>query len=173
MAKNIEIKAQIKNLTKLLTLAKKISDSGEIIINQKDIFYNAPKGRLKLRIFSPQKGELIYYERNNMKGPKESNYFITTINNPSTLNDTLSLALGVKGVVQKQRRLFLIGQTRLHIDDVEKLGQYMELEVVLQEDQTNEEGEYIAKDLIKKLQISDKDLIDKAYIDLINEKIKA
>lgn len=167
MAKNIEIKAQIKNLPKLLTLAKEISDSDEIIINQKDIFYNVPKGRLKLRIFSPQKGELIYYERNDMNGPTESNYFITKIENPSTLNETLSLALGIKGVVEKKRILFLIGQTRLHVDNVENLGQYMELEVVLREGQSNKNGEDIAKDLMRKLEISDEDLIDKAYIDLI------
>lgn len=63
--------------------------------------------------------------------------------------------------------MFLIGQTRIHIDKVEDLGNFMELEVVLNQCQTFEDGQQIAKDLQSKLEVKDEDLIDCAYIDLL------
>ena len=87
---------------------------------------------------------------------------------PATLKKILSEAYGIRGVVEKQRTLFLAGQTRIHIDRVEGLGDFMELEVVLNKE-TIEEGEQIARDLMKTLGISPLDLIDRAYIDLLEK----
>ncbi|KAB7502397.1 hypothetical protein Anas_13558 [Armadillidium nasatum] len=84
------------------------------------------------------------------------------------LKDLLSEALGVAGKVVKKRTLYLIGQTRIHVDEVESLGNFMEFEVVLKEEQNPEEGEAIARDLMKKFNIQEKDLIDRAYVDLLN-----
>ncbi|KPP58485.1 hypothetical protein Z043_123685 [Scleropages formosus] len=79
----------------------------------------------------------------------------------------LSDALGVKGIVKKERHLYLVGQTRVHVDSVEGLGQFMELEVVMKEGQGVEEGEAIAQELMQQLGVKREDLIVGAYMDLL------
>ena len=74
---------------------------------------------------------------------------------------------GLRGVVRKRRELILIGQTRVHLDDVEGLGHFMELEVVMREGQSNEDGQQIAQGLMSELGIEESDLIACAYIDLM------
>jgi len=80
----------------------------------------------------------------------------------------LSAALGVVGVVRKRRTLYLIGPTRVHLDEVEGLGDFVELEVVLQPDQDVSDGVATAEDLMQKLGIRPTQLIEKAYIDLLD-----
>ena len=76
----------------------------------------------------------------------------------------------IEGIVRKKRHLFLVGQTRIHIDEVEGLGSFLELEVVLQEGQEAEEGMAIATSLMDKLRVKKKDLVAGAYIDLIKKR---
>ncbi|PKU28596.1 c-jun-amino-terminal kinase-interacting protein 2 [Limosa lapponica baueri] len=82
----------------------------------------------------------------------------------------LGQALGVLGVVRKERLLYLVGQTRVHLDSVEGLGDFLELEVVLTEEQTVEDGERVAQQLMKELGIEEQDLISGAYLDLLLAK---
>jgi predicted adenylyl cyclase CyaB len=119
-----------------------------------------------LRILADD-AELIYYTRPNQEGPKRSDYQITRSNDPENLKRVLELAYGIRGEVKKTRYLYLIGQTRVHLDDVVGLGQFMELEVVLREDQSDGEGQKIAEDLMSALGVERADLIDGAYMDLL------
>jgi predicted adenylyl cyclase CyaB len=80
---------------------------------------------------------------------------------------TLSLALGVRGVVRKKRTLYLVGQTRLHLDEVEGLGEFVELEVVLRHGQSDLEGQQIARELMTRLAIREQDLLEGAYMDML------
>jgi predicted adenylyl cyclase CyaB len=120
-----------------------------------------------LRHFSPRRGELIAYEREDVAGAKASSYLITATTEPDQLREVLTRALGVAGIVKKRRYLFLTGQTRIHLDDVEGLGKFLELEVVMLPGQPTTEGEKIARDLMDKLGIRSADLIAGAYVDLI------
>ncbi len=79
----------------------------------------------------------------------------------------LELACGIRGVVRKTRYLYLVGQTRVHLDDVEGLGQFMELEVVLREGQSDAEGQAIAEELMTRLGVERGDLLEGAYMDLL------
>ncbi|MFN2187221.1 MAG: CYTH domain-containing protein, partial [Candidatus Promineifilaceae bacterium] len=79
----------------------------------------------------------------------------------------LESALGIRGIVRKRRWLYWVGNTRLHLDIVEGLGAFVELEVVLSTGQRIEEGEAIATSLMERLGISKGDLIEGAYIDLL------
>ncbi|XP_028397002.1 uncharacterized protein LOC114520855 [Dendronephthya gigantea] len=167
MPSNVEIKATIRDYDQFRSLAETISgQKGELIV-QEDIFFHAPNGRLKLRILQDRPSELISYSRSDQSGPKLSEFYITEIPKPEDLKKTLGTSLGVKGVVKKERLLFLVGQTRIHLDKVESLGCFMELEVVLRENQTTNEGSEVASDLMKKLNINEDDLITCAYIDLL------
>lgn len=167
MARNIEIKARVDNPAALLQRALEICDSGPTEILQDDTFFNCSNGRLKLRELSPTHGELIFYRRADLPGPKESDYVISTTGEPETLRHTLTLALGISGRVRKRRTLFLVGNTRIHIDDVEGLGNFMELEVVLREGESAETGNSTAIDLMTSLGINEKSLVSGAYVDML------
>jgi len=172
MATNIEIKARIQDLEKLKGLVEQLSDGPAVSIPQEDTFFPTPRGRLKLRCLSPEHGELIYYEREDASGPKPSNYLVHTTHDPDSLKAALSAALGVRGVLRKQRWLYLVGQTRVHLDEVEDLGAFLELEVVLGTNQSQAEGVVIAHKLMAQLGIEETDLIEAAYIDLIAPTFK-
>jgi predicted adenylyl cyclase CyaB len=167
MATNIEIKAEAKDPKTLRALAEELSEVAGATITQEDTFFHAPRGRLKLRTLSPERGELIHYEREDASGPKPSNYLVYATSNPNSLKAALSASLGVRGVVRKRRTLYRVGQTRIHLDEVEDLGAFLELEVVLGPDQSEEESAMIATELMAQLGISSSDLIDVAYIDLL------
>jgi adenylate cyclase class IV len=167
MARNIEIKAHIASIEALLPLAAQLADTGPTRINQDDTFFICPNGRLKLRAFSGQEGELIFYQRPDCAGPKESFYIISPTTSPQTLREALTLAYGQTGRVIKRRTLFLIGRTRLHLDRVEGLGDFLELEVVLAEDESSEAGEEVAYTLLSQLGVSSEQLIEGAYVDLL------
>jgi predicted adenylyl cyclase CyaB len=167
MATNIEIKARIHDLPGLKKRVAAISDTVGELIPQEDIFFNSPQGRLKLRILAPDQGQLIYYERPDNSGPKQSDYFISQTAEPATLTDVLSRSYGVRGIVRKERWLYWIGNTRIHLDEVEGLGSFLEFEVVLSAGQTIQEGQSIAAALMSRLDIAESDLVDSAYIDLL------
>ena len=76
-------------------------------------------------------------------------------------------AYGQAGRVRKKRVLFLAGQTRIHLDRVEGLGDFLELEVTLKDGQPAESGEAVAMDLMRKLGIEQDHLIEGAYVDLM------
>jgi predicted adenylyl cyclase CyaB len=170
MPANIEIKARVRDFAALQSRAEALSDTPVQVIPQEDTFFNVPKGRLKLRQLGPEHGQLVYYKRPDQDGPKRSDYLLAATAEPAALKTALTAALGVRGVVRKTRLLYLAGQTRIHLDDVEGLGQFMELEVVLTADQSDAEGQAIAEDLMRKLGVQDSDLLEGAYMDLLEEK---
>ena len=169
MPTNIEIKARVRDFADLKRCAEAISDLPLEVIPQEDTFFVTSRGRLKLRVLAPDRAQLVYYERPDQDGPKRSDYFIFNTNDPENLKTALKLALGIRGVVRKTRYLYLVGQTRVHLDDVEGLGHFMELEVVLRDGQSDDEGQTIANDLMKKLGIEPTDLIEGAYMDLLEK----
>ncbi len=169
MPSNIEIKARARDFSGMQARAEKLSDAPVQVIPQEDIFFNVEKGRLKLRILGPDQSQLIYYTRPDQQGPKRSDYHITRSADPQNLKRVLELAYGIRGVVRKTRYLYLVGQTRVHLDDVDGLGQFMELEVVLQDGQSDAEGQRIAEDLMSSLGVERSDLIDGAYMDLLEK----
>ena len=167
MARNIEIKARVANPAALREKVAALASEGPIEIAQDDTFFNCSTGRLKLRAFSADRGELIFYRRSDEHGPKESFYVRTPTTEPDTLRQVLALAYGETGRVRKERTLFLSGRTRIHLDNVESLGHFMELEVVLRDGESAEEGVREAEDLMKRLGVKAADLLDRAYVDLL------
>jgi predicted adenylyl cyclase CyaB len=168
MKRNVEIKARVADLAAVRRIVEGLADSGPMEIEQEDTFFDGPRGRLKLRRFAGCfLAELIYYERPESAGPKESRYVVHPTADPEGLREVLSAAFGVRGVVRKRRTVYLIGSTRVHLDQVEGLGAFVELEVVLHDRQDSAEGVAIARELMTKLGISPSQLIDRAYIDLL------
>ena len=135
MPRNIEIKARVRDPEGLRARVKAVADRGPVEIRQEDTFFALEHGRLKLRRFREDDGELIYYERPDIDGPKLCHYEISRTSEPEVLQQVLSAACGVRNVVRKTRDVYLIGRTRVHVDEVESLGSFVELEVVLGEDE--------------------------------------
>lgn len=170
MPSNIEIKAYARRFEEIKSRASQLSDTPVQVIAQEDTFFNTAQGRLKLRVLADH-SELIYYTRPDQDGPKRSDYHITRSQDPENLKRVLELAYGIRGFVRKTRYLYLVGQTRVHLDDVEGLGQFMELEVVMRDGQSDPEGQAVAEELMSALGVDRTDLIDGAYMDLLEKKV--
>jgi adenylate cyclase len=166
LGRNVEIKARAVDPVAQRGKAEAVADHGPEILEQEDTFFRCPEGRLKLRRLSPVEGELIFYRRPDGLEPTESRYEIHRTSEPEGLKAVLARSLGVLGVVRKTRTLFLAGPTRIHLDAVEGLGEFIELEVVLEPRQDRAEGIKTARRLMERLGIRQEDLVARAYIDL-------
>lgn len=167
MPTNIEIKARVEDMQALRDRVRPLATAPMEVLHQEDVFFPARTGRLKLRIFDAERGELIAYERPDATVPKPSAYQIVPTSAPAALRALLTSALGEAGIVIKRRELHRVGQTRVHLDEVEGLGSYMELEVVLGESDTVDEGNAIARDLMRRLGVQPDQLVAGAYFDLL------
>lgn len=167
MPRNIEIKARIESVEALEARARSLATAGPVTVEQDDTFFHCNAGRLKLRAFSATEGELIFYRRADAQGPKASFYVRTPTSNPETLRECLSLAWGRAGRVVKHRTLYLIGRTRVHLDRVEGLGDFLELEVVLEDDEAPAAGVQEAHAVMARLGITPAQLVASAYVDLL------
>ena len=170
MARNVEIKARAVDFPGQSEIARSISGGEPEVIHQEDIFFNVPQGRLKLRVFSPERAELIFYRRPGRQGPKISEYEISPTKDPEGLKTVLANALGIRNTVVKTRYLYWSGRTRIHLDKVDSLGEFIELEVVLSDSDSPKDGDREARELMEQLGIRVDHLVDVAYIDMLEAR---
>jgi predicted adenylyl cyclase CyaB len=170
MPKNIEIKAALPNRASVEERVAALAYEGPIEIVQDDTFFACTSGRLKLRQLSESDGKLIHYARANSIGPKVSEYMVSSTAEPGVLREVLARSLGVAGRVRKVRTLYVVGRTRVHLDQVAGLGDYLELEVVLRDDEDEQQGQLEAQDLMSKLGVSEHQLTGSSYLDLLAAK---
>jgi len=175
MSQNVEIKARLRDRARIIVVCEQLQATGPIELRQLDVFFNAPTGRLKLRTINADapggSAELIFYDRPDRPGPKTSDYVVVPVTEPKLLREALARAYGEKTIVQKVRTLYLIGPTRVHLDAVAGLGDFMELEVVLGSPDEADRGQAIADDLLARFGIGQVDLISGAYADLPRDTI--
>ena len=165
MPRNVEIKARIAGVEALTHLAARLADTGPMVLEQDDTFFACPNGRLKLRDQFAAGAELIFYQRPDESGPKESFYVRTPVPDPDAMRTLLQRAYGQTGRVRKRRVLYLVGRTRIHLDVVEGLGEFMELEVVLRDGESAAEGVVEARTIMAALGIEPQQLLEGAYVD--------
>jgi predicted adenylyl cyclase CyaB len=170
MPANVEIKTRLPERERARDFLEKLTGGPPEVIEQEDTFFPVASGRLKLRLLGRGCGELIAYHRTDAAGPKVSEYLVVPTAEPALLREALAAALGVRGTVRKTRLLFLVGQTRVHLDTVERLGDFLELEVVLRPGQSIAQGEEIARDLMDRLGIEEKEMLPGAYIDMLERE---
>ena len=185
-SRNIEIKARLPNPEGFLDKINILFKNKDLClesspIQQKDYFFKThEKGvRLKLRVINdlntknengPLKTELISYKREDTDSPKLSTFYRTTVEHEKMYN-ILSMSHGPPtDTVEKVRILFIYEQTRIHYDNVKGLGHFMELEVVLNKNQSEIGGQRTANNLMKLLDIKEEDLIKCAYVDLLKQQ---
>jgi len=164
---NVEIKARTNNAEKAEKILLDLGAKYAGLDHQKDIYYQVAKGRLKLRIGNIE-NSLIFYRRENQKGAKTSYFEIARLAHNSGIENVLNTALGVKIIVEKKRKIFYIDNVKFHIDQLDNLGDFIEIEAMDMNGQfTKSELQESCLSYMKKLKIANKDLVANSYADLI------
>lgn len=168
---NVEIKARCNDASfirnYLLTNGADFKGTDE----QTDTYFNVPNGRLKLREGNIE-NNLIYYERTNQAGPKNSHFQLVKIEDAAGLKEALTKSNGVKVVVKKKREIYFIKNVKFHIDEVPGLGSFTEIEAGnktadLSQEELKEQCDFY----VKEFGIEEKDLIDVSYSDMLLQKV--
>ena len=173
--RHIEVKAYLDNYQTVSDRVAALADEPFIERVQQDTFFHCRSGRLKLRS-SGHVHDLIYYRRRDDYGPTESIYHTVRTTNPVALRSSLNSAFGEAGCVKKFRRSYRVGNSTIHLDRVGGLGDFLEIKTdlcglsTLQSSLTPEKGASIVESLMATLNVDLFQLIDGAYIDLINER---
>jgi adenylate cyclase, class 2 len=126
---NVEIKARCPDLAVMVRAAAAAGAVLESTVDQVDTYFNVQTGRLKLRQADGVDQSLIFYRRPDDNSPKVSRYDLVPIAPGQKLHSILEWALGVKRVVRKRRQLWRLDNIRIHLDEVEELGSFVEFEV--------------------------------------------
>ena len=166
MGRNVELKARLADRVTIERRLRELAGPAVRTMAQEDTFFACPGARVKLRVIDGVEGELIAYRRPDTTGPKASEYAIHRTPAPSSLKSVLAAAYGTVGVVRKLRTLYLDGPMRIHLDAVEGLGDFLEFEYVLREDEGAGEGTKAVHSYRKALGIGETDLVAGAYLDL-------
>ncbi|MCP3984387.1 MAG: class IV adenylate cyclase [bacterium] len=167
---NIEIKARCADLASARARAEAIATSWVGAERQVDTYFCTRRGRLKLRESSRAGAQLIPYLRPDQQGPKRSDYQLVPVPEPEETLRLLRELLGVHKVVRKQREIAMVGNVRIHLDRVEGLGTFLELEAVFDASPEAEVEERRKVDrLMEQLGIRAADLIDTSYEAMLEE----
>lgn len=137
---------------------------------QTDTYFNVPNGRLKLREGNIE-NNLIYYERTDQAGPKNSHFNLVKVEDAKGLKEVLTKSNGIKVIVEKRREIYYIKNVKFHIDEVPGLGSFVEIEAGnmltdLSQQQLKEQCDFY----VKELGIEEKDLMEMSYSDMLLEK---
>ena len=164
---NVEIKARIDNPDRIRSILRSLKAEFKGIDHQIDTYFNVPNGRLKLREGTIE-NNLIHYHRVNQSAPKASHYSLYRSEPDSTLKAILTDALGVFKIVDKHREIYYIDNVKFHIDRVEKLGAFFEIEAIdrsgsLPQDQLMEQCYHY----LKVCEIPESDLLSSSYSDML------
>ncbi len=162
--RNLEYKARIDDPKPLMARARALGFDLWGDLRQTDTYFATPRGRLKLRETAGFQAELIFYERDEHGADRASDYEVAHSNEPDALRGLLAAALGVLATVKKRRTLLVLDGTRVHLDNVEGLGAFMEIEVPVRD------GDAPARErlqwLLGELGLSWEECIRASYLDL-------
>jgi adenylate cyclase class IV len=170
---NIEIKTPVADLAAMEGRIAALGADPVWVHRQRDVFFNVPRGYLKLRTVTAVEpagpavgGELIAYVREPGTEPRASDYDIARFDEPASVETALVRALGIRGVVEKTRRLYRYKHTRIHLDAVTGLGWFLELETVI-DGITRDAAEREAAEVIGALALDRNAFLDRPYLELL------
>lgn len=170
---NIEIKARTTRASAIRDFLVNAGAELRGTDMQTDTYFEVPNGRLKLREGNIENNLIFYDREESAAGPKQSRVELMTISSGSPIKSILTKSIGIKAVVKKQREIWYIRNIKFHIDTVEQLGNFVEIEASNQfDDISGEELRRQCEEFMKAFQITEEDLIDRSYSDMISEKSK-
>jgi predicted adenylyl cyclase CyaB len=162
----VELKAIDPDRERSLAACEALGAEAHGVLIQRDTYFHAPHGRLKLREEEGAAPHLIAYERPDRAGQRESRYRIVQVSHVDELKVALSSALGVKVVVEKKRSLFLWQAVRIHLDQVGGLGNFIEFEAVASDGSDLSREEAHVATMRQAFAIDDANVIGGSYCDL-------
>jgi len=168
--RNVELKAVDPSPERSRECCEQLGASDRGVLHQRDTYFHVTDGGLKLREQRPGQAHLIQFERPDALEQRESRYRIIEVDDGEQARSALASALGVRATVTKRRRLFIWQSVRIHLDDVENLGTFIELEAVAPP-QSDLVREYqLIADLRRRLDITDARLVGVGYAKLLAER---
>ena len=168
--KNLELKATYSDLEKAEEIARELGAVFEWEGFQKDTFFRTFRGRLKLRETNDGISELIAYVRPNRQSEKWSDYEIVPVREAEKMKSLLQKSLGILGIVEKHRKLYLLKNVRIHLDRVEELGTFLEFEIIVETPEQEREAPILMNHLKQSFQLEEDQLIRGAYLDILLRK---
>ncbi|MDI6803934.1 MAG: class IV adenylate cyclase [Bacteroidota bacterium] len=168
MPSNLELKAKIASISSLSQIAEEIGATYITTMLQEDTYFYSTKGRLKLRVINEDKAELIFYDRDETTNYRFSEYQIYRVADKELMRKILEHAYGIRSIVKKQRQLFTYKNCRIHIDQVDGLGDFLELEVILSK--SDNDGEELMKFLSDKFSSQFLCIIQDSYSDILEKE---
>ena len=165
--RNIEVKARLLHPQSIRERLRRTTARFVATLQQRDVFFAVPEGRLKLR-FVNDVAELIFYRRTDSPTLRGSDYERLAIADGESMMHLLDLALSKLGEVRKVRQLYVVNNVRIHVDAVEGLGDFLEIEAVLDADHDEEQCRHAAQELLTLLEIGPEAYESRAYIDLLS-----
>ncbi len=165
---NVEIKARCANSPAIKQYLTDNRAEFKGLDHQTDTYFNVPNGRLKLREGNIE-NNLIFYERSNQAGPKDSHFNLVKVEDAAGLKEVLTKSNGVKVVVEKHREIYYIGNVKFHIDEVPGLGSFVEIEAGnrLAEEMTHEQLKEQCDFYLQQFKVLPEDLIEVSYSDML------
>ena len=164
---NVEIKARCADQNKVREILKSKHADFKGVDHQIDTYFKVNSGRLKLREGNIE-NFLVYYDRDDKEGPKESKVILFKNEPGSTLKEILITSNGVLVVVDKMREIYFIENVKFHIDIVENLGTFVEIEAIDTDGSIGREKLYTqCQEYMELLGIAKTDLLSCSYSDLI------
>jgi adenylate cyclase class 2 len=167
---NVEIKAKYNNPQKILKTLLNLNAQNKGVDHQIDSYFFCENGRLKLRQGQIE-NSLIFYQRENVEGLKESHIVLARIAKNDSILSVLKSSYGLKVEVDKKRNILFIDNAKFHIDEVKGLGSFVEIELI---DEVGNIGKQKLTERLNHylnvLEIQASDYIDVSYSDLLLEK---
>ncbi len=167
--RNIEAKFRLKDLGAAEDTATRIGYEPRGVLIQRDTFFNVANGKLKLRE-EPDGAALVFYRRGAHGALMLSDYEIVPVADPERTRAMLGAALGVLAEVCKKRTLLMRGNLRLHLDRVEQLGEFGEIEAVLGAGAGEPSSRTAVDELLTALGVRRDDLISVSYFELARDR---
>jgi homotetrameric cytidine deaminase len=164
-ARNVELKAHDPDPGRTLERALAAGAEDRGVLRQRDTYFAVARGRLKLREQEPGGATLIAYERPDAGSERVSDYRLVPVAEPEPLRVALAAANGVSAVVVKRRRLLIWESVRIHLDEVDGLGSFLELEAVAEQGSDLRHERARLGELRRRLEIGDDALREGSYGD--------
>jgi adenylate cyclase class IV len=165
---NYEVKARCSDLAAARAAVIRLGARPAEVVNQTDTFFDARRGRLKLREVEGRAAELIWYDRPNRTGPRLSSYHLVPVADGPGLRAALAAALGLGREVRKRREVLLWENVRIHLDEVDGLGTFVEFEAVLGPGETLDTSRERLDQLVEAVRVRLEDKVGQAYADLLS-----
>jgi len=163
MPTNLELKIRVISHQSIKKILEQIGAEYKGMLKQKDVYYSVPNGLLKLRIENGSESLILHNRNENNKNRWSDFEFIKFANDNG--EKFFSKLFDVEVIVKKKRELFYYDDTRIHLDKVNNLGNFLELETLVINGKTDAIKRFVK--IIHILKLDESKQIRKSYRDLL------